>query len=223
MGEHDRYDALMDVVAGRITTRAFQPDYVVPREHFELIVDAARHGPSGANAQPWHFIVVTDAARQATDRRVLRGRAGAPRAAGNEVPNAQLSRARHRAGARSSLQRTFVSSEPSRCCAPRIPTRRSTVRTTRTPSGSCFRVSLPRRCPRTSPRAALGLQRVVGDGDRASATPRRRSSPCWTCPEALSVIDIMCFGPPAKPAYKRWKKDLGQIMSWERLDRPRTS
>jgi 5,6-dimethylbenzimidazole synthase len=60
MGEHDRYDALMDVVAGRITTRAFAPDHVVPREHFELILDAARHGPSGANAQPWHFIVVTD-------------------------------------------------------------------------------------------------------------------------------------------------------------------
>ena len=49
VGDRQRYDALMDVVANRITTRAFQPDYVVPREHFELIVDAARHGPSGAN------------------------------------------------------------------------------------------------------------------------------------------------------------------------------
>ena len=30
--------------------------YSLPR----LCIDAARHGPSGANAQPWHFIVVTD-------------------------------------------------------------------------------------------------------------------------------------------------------------------
>jgi 5,6-dimethylbenzimidazole synthase len=59
LGDRARYDAFMDVVANRITTRAFEPDYVVPREHFELIVDAARHGPSGANAQPWHYIVVT--------------------------------------------------------------------------------------------------------------------------------------------------------------------
>ena len=55
-----RYDALMDVVRNRITTRAFDPSYVVPKEHYELILEAARHSPSGANAQPWHFIIVTE-------------------------------------------------------------------------------------------------------------------------------------------------------------------
>ena len=57
-----RYDAFMDVVRNRITTRSFGSTYVVPRELYELIVDAARHAPSGANAQPWHFVVVTEAA-----------------------------------------------------------------------------------------------------------------------------------------------------------------
>ncbi len=33
------------------------------------------------------------------------------------------------------------------------------------------------------------------------------------------MLDIMCFGPPAKPVYKRWRKQLGEIMSWNRLDR----
>jgi 5,6-dimethylbenzimidazole synthase len=61
IGSGDRYDAFMDVVADRITTRAFQPDCVVPREHFGLILDAARHGPSGANAQPLHFLVASEA------------------------------------------------------------------------------------------------------------------------------------------------------------------
>ena len=66
-GEYDfsdrtRYDALMQVVNNRITTRAFDASYVVPREHYEMILEAARHAPSGANAQPWHFIVVTDQA-----------------------------------------------------------------------------------------------------------------------------------------------------------------
>src|SRR4029078_13020934 len=36
------------------------PKVVIPREHFEMVLEAARHAPSGANAQPWHYIVVTD-------------------------------------------------------------------------------------------------------------------------------------------------------------------
>ena len=58
--DRTKYDALMEVVQNRLTTRAFDPSYVVPRKHFEMILDAARHAPSGANAQPWHYIVVTD-------------------------------------------------------------------------------------------------------------------------------------------------------------------
>ena len=56
-----RYQTLMDVVRSRMTTRAFRPDIAVPREHIEMVLEAARHAPSGANAQPWHYIVVTDA------------------------------------------------------------------------------------------------------------------------------------------------------------------
>jgi len=58
----ERYQALMDSVQHRMTNRAFDPDYVVPKEHFEMILEAARHAPSGANAQPWHYIVVTEPA-----------------------------------------------------------------------------------------------------------------------------------------------------------------
>ncbi len=55
----ERYEALMDIVRNRLTTRAFRPDIVVPRAHIEMVLEAARHAPSGANAQPWHYIVVT--------------------------------------------------------------------------------------------------------------------------------------------------------------------
>src|SRR5437763_12369205 len=57
-----RYEALMDVVRNRMTNREFVSDYAVPREHYEMILEAARHAPSGANAQPWHYIIVTDPA-----------------------------------------------------------------------------------------------------------------------------------------------------------------
>src|ERR1039458_7889011 len=58
--DRTKYDALMEVVRNRLTTRAFDSSYVMPREHYEMILDAARHAPSGANAQPWHFIVITN-------------------------------------------------------------------------------------------------------------------------------------------------------------------
>ena len=40
----DRYAALMEIVRGRMTNRAFAA-YDVPREHFEMILEAARHAP----------------------------------------------------------------------------------------------------------------------------------------------------------------------------------
>ena len=42
--------------------------------------------------------------------------------------------------------------------------------------------------------------------------------PLLGVPDELAIIDIFCFGPAAKPPYKRWKKDLGQIVSWDRFD-----
>ena len=42
--------------------------------------------------------------------------------------------------------------------------------------------------------------------------------PLLNIPEELSVLDIMCFGPPAKPPYKRWKKNLGDIVNWNTFD-----
>ncbi len=58
IGDRRRYDQFMDIARNRITTRQFNLDYEVPDEHYELILEAARHAPSGANAQPWHYIIV---------------------------------------------------------------------------------------------------------------------------------------------------------------------
>jgi 5,6-dimethylbenzimidazole synthase len=47
---------------------------------------------------------------------------------------------------------------------------------------------------------------------------QRKVKPLLGVPDALAIIDVMCFGPPLKPSYKRWKKTLPQIMSWDRFD-----
>jgi 5,6-dimethylbenzimidazole synthase len=49
-------------------------------------------------------------------------------------------------------------------------------------------------------------------------TAQRAMRPLLGVPEDLSIIDIFCFGPAAKIPYKRWKKQLDQIRSWDRFD-----
>lgn len=53
-------DALT-AIASRHSTRSFKPD-PVSREQLEAIVDAGRHAPTARNEQPWHFVVVAEAA-----------------------------------------------------------------------------------------------------------------------------------------------------------------
>ena len=43
--DRSRYNALMEVIRSRMTVRAFDPSCSVPREHYEMILEAARHSP----------------------------------------------------------------------------------------------------------------------------------------------------------------------------------
>ena len=148
VGDRQRYDALMDVVANRITTRAFQPDYVVPREHFELIVDAARHGPSGANAQPWHYIVVTDPDVKRQISEYFVAEQGRRARLGMKFPTPNY----HGIATAPGLvvvatDFRFIRAFP--VLREDDQTRRSTAPTTRMPSGSCCRALRRQRCLRT--------------------------------------------------------------------------
>jgi nitroreductase len=39
--------------------------------------------------------------------------------------------------------------------------------------------------------------------------------PLLKVPDELSILDIMCFGPPLKEIYKRWKKTPEEIINWD--------
>ncbi len=216
LGDRERYDAFMEVTRGRITTRAFQPDYVVPREHFELIVDAARHAPSGANAQPWHFIVVTE---PETKQRIsgyfveeqhrrarlgmkfptpdYRGMATAP---GFVVVAADFRLIR----AFPVLRHDDPDSEVNRPYYENA--ERILLQSVAAATMSAHLAA-----------AALGYNvwwvTAIGQQDAQDAI-----KPLLGVPDELSILDVLCFGPPAKPVYKRWKKDLDEIMSWGRMD-----
>ena len=55
-----------EVVRKRRSIRRFKSD-PVPDEYIEKMIEAARWAQSGANAQPWEFIVVKEHRRQAWD------------------------------------------------------------------------------------------------------------------------------------------------------------
>jgi nitroreductase len=48
---------LLDFLRTRRTIRRFKPD-PIPDEYIEKMIEAARWSPSGANAQPWEFIII---------------------------------------------------------------------------------------------------------------------------------------------------------------------
>ena len=51
------YDSFLDLVKKRRSTHSFKAD-PVPDEYVDKIIEAGRWAPSGANSQPWEFVVV---------------------------------------------------------------------------------------------------------------------------------------------------------------------
>jgi 5,6-dimethylbenzimidazole synthase len=55
------YDEFLELVKTRRSVRRYKTD-PIPDGYVEKVIEAARWAPSGANGQPWEFIVVKDAA-----------------------------------------------------------------------------------------------------------------------------------------------------------------
>jgi nitroreductase len=58
-GNNEPYDMLLKLVKTRMSVRKFRSD-PIPDETVDKILEVARWAMSGANSQPWEFIVVTD-------------------------------------------------------------------------------------------------------------------------------------------------------------------
>jgi 5,6-dimethylbenzimidazole synthase len=208
-----RYDALMEVVRNRMTVRAFDAAYEMPREHTEMILEAARHSPSGANAQPWHFIVVTE---QTLKDRIM-----------EYFREEQVRRARLKMkfptpdyrGLASAPGFIVVASDFRWVKA--FPVLNDGSELDRMYKENAERILLQSVAAATMAAhlaaAALGYNVwwVTAIGQEAA---QKAMKPLLGIPDELSVLDIMCFGPPAKAPYKRWKKTLPEIVSWNRFD-----
>jgi nitroreductase len=208
----DRYEAFLDVARNRLTNRAFAP-WEIPREHFEMILEAARHAPSGANAQPWHYVVVTDPEVKQT--------------IGQCFVDEQQHRARLRMGFPTPNYHG-VKTAPGLIVVvadfrfiKAFPVLNDGSELDRLYKQNAERILLQSVAASTMSAhlaaAALGYAvwwiTAIGQEDI-----QQRIKPLLGVPDELAVIDVMCFGPPLKPSYKRWKKRLDQIMSWGRFN-----
>jgi nitroreductase len=211
--DRTRYDAIIDVMRRRMTSRAFDPSYAVPREHYEMILEAARHAPSGANAQPWHFIVITDQGLKIAIMDYFR--------------EEQVNRARLRMkfptpdyrGLATAPGMIVIASDFRWVKA--FPVLNDGSDLDRMYQENAERILLQSVAAATMSAhlaaAALGYNVwwVTAIGQQKA---QEAMKPLLGIPEQLSVLDIMCFGPPAKQPYKRWKKSLGEIVHWNRFD-----
>ena len=208
-----RYGALMDVVRSRRTNREFVSTSEVPREHFDLILEAARHAPSGANSQPWHFIVVTDPRVKAEigDCFIQEQQARARLRMGFPTPNYN--------GVKTAPGLIVIVADFRFIRA--FPVLNDGSELDRMYQANAERILLQSVAAATMSAhlaaAALGyaVWWITAIGQEAI---QKKVKPLLEVPEELAVIDVMCFGPPLKPSYKRWKKTLEQIMSWDRFD-----
>jgi nitroreductase len=210
----ERYRRFMEVVLARATAREFDTGYVVPHEHYEMIIEAARHAPSGADSQPWHYLVVTDPALkeligehfvQERYRRIELGmRFPSPNYRGMKTaPGLVVVLADFR------YVRAF-------------PVLNDGSELDRAYQRNAERILLQSVAASTMAAhlaaAALGygVWWVTAIGQEEA---QRALRPLLGVPEELSLIDIMCFGPPKKQPYRRWRRSLDEIMSWDQYDR----
>lgn len=211
--DRSRYDALMAVVRERMTTRAFDPAYVVPRAHYELILEAARHSPSGANAQPWHFIVVTDGDIKQRIMEYFREEQVARARLKMKFPTPDYR------GLGTAPGMIVIASDFRWVKA--FPVLNDGSELDRMYKENAERILLQSVAAATMSAhlaaAALGYKSwwITAIGQQKA---QEAMKPLLGIPDQLAVLDIMCFGPPAKPPYKRWKKELNEIVNWNRFD-----
>jgi nitroreductase len=212
--DRTRYDALMSVIENRLTSRAFDPGYTVPREHYELILEAARHAPSGANAQPWHFIVVTEPDLKTRIMEYFREEQVARAKLKMKFPTPDYR------GLATAPGLIVVASDFRWVRA--FPVLNDGSELDRMYKENAERILLQSVAAATMSAhlaaAALGYN-VWWVTAIGQAKAQEAMKPLLGIPDDLSVLDIMAFGPPAKPPYKRWKKTLAEITNWNKFDR----
>jgi nitroreductase len=172
-----------------------------------------RYAPSGANTQPWHFIIVTDQALKAEIAAYFRAEQQARAKLKMKFPTPDYR------GLATAPGLIVVVSDFRWTKA--FPTLNDGSALDAMYQANAERILLQSVAAATMSAhlaaAALGYQVwwVTAIGQEKA---QEAMKPLLAIPDELSVLDIMGFGPPARPPCKRWKKELDEIVNWNRFD-----
>ncbi len=213
IGDETRYDALMQTVRNRVAVRKFDASYVVPDRHFELILEAARHAPSGANAQPWQYVIVRDQAVKdaITEYFVAEQRFRAKAKMKFPTPDYR--------GLATAPGFIVVCSDMRWVNA--FPVFNDGSDLDRMYKENAERILLQSVAASTMSAhlaaAALGYNVwwVTAIGQEAAQKAMR---PLLGIPDEISVLDIFLFGPPAAKPYKRYRRPMEEIAHYDRYN-----
>ena len=214
IGDATRYHSLMQTIRNRVTVRKFDPEYVVPDEHYEMILEAARHGPSGANAQPWQFVIVRDPKikKSISDYFVEEQRFRAKAKMKFPTPDYR--------GLATAPGFIVVCSDMRWVNA--FPVLNDESELDRMYKANAERILLQSVAAATMSAhlaaASLGYNVwwVTAIGQEKAQEEMR---PLLGIPEEMAVLDIFLFGPPAAKPYKRWRRPPEEIVHWDRYNR----
>ena len=213
MGSQPRYDALIQTCRERRTSRAFDPEVPVPAEHFDMILEAARHAPSVANTQPWHYVIVTEPeTKQAMADYFV---AEAPRRAklGMKFPTPNYRGLAMAPG-------VIVVVADFRW-VDAFPVLNDGSELDALYKQNAERILLQSVAASTmsahlaAASLGYGVWWVTAIGQENAQSELK---PILGVPDDLAVIDIIVFGKPLEPPYKRWKKTIDEIRSWDRYN-----
>ena len=214
IGSSDQYYHLMKIIQNRVTVRKFDENCIVPDKHFEMIIEAARHAPSGANSQPWHFIVVKkpEIKQEISEYFVKEQKIRAKLKMKFPTPNYK-----GLAGAPGFI--VICSDMRWTKAFPVLKNDNSELN--KMYKENAERILLQSLAASTMSAhlaaASLGYNVwwVTAIGQEQA---QKDLKPLLGIPEELSVLDILLFGPPFQEPYKRWRKPLKSIMNIDKFN-----
>jgi len=211
--ERPAYHALMDVMARRCTARQFDAEEYMSDETYRLILDAARLSPSGGNVQPWHFVAVTSS----WTKHVM----------ANLLEDAQTRRA---GPGRAAPAVDYRGIETAAGCIVVV----TDFRLTWAFPGLMDGTELDQRFHANAERIILQSVSAATMAAHLAATAlgyrtwwlsaigqdalQAELHTLLAVPEDLTITDIMLFGSVRQEAPKRWKKQVDDVISWDRFD-----
>ena len=215
LGSRDHYNTLMEILVNRVTVRKFDSSYKIPLEHYDLIIDAARHAPSGANSQPWHFIVVQDKKIKSSIADYFVNEQKFRAKAKMKFPTPDYR------GLKDAPGFIIICSDMRWVNAfPVFKNDDSDLN--RMYKENAERILLQSVAAATMSAhlaaTALGYNVwwVTAIGQEKA---QKDIKPLLKIPEQISVLDIMLFGPSAQKPYKRWRKNINEIINFDKFNK----